>query len=60
MGIPLSRYRNSILLARFMEHMARGKPTILESGHAAGFGSYAQFHRVFRQAYGQSPREALK
>jgi AraC-like DNA-binding protein len=60
MGIPLNRYRNSVLLARFMEHMTRGKPTILESVHAAGFGSYAQFHRVFHQAYGQSPREALK
>ncbi len=59
MGIPLNRYRNSVMLSRFMEHMARGKPTILESVHAAGFGSYAQFHRVFRQAYGQSPREAL-
>lgn len=59
MGIPLNRYRNSVMLARFMEHMAVGSPTILESVHAAGFGSYAQFHRVFRQAYGQSPREAL-
>jgi len=60
MGIPLNRYRNSVMLSRFMEHMARGQPTILESVHAAGFGSYAQFHRVFQQAYGQSPREALK
>lgn len=60
MGIPLNRYRNSVMLSRFMEHMARGQPTILESVHAAGFGSYAQFHRVFHQAYGQSPREALK
>lgn len=60
MGIPLNRYRNSVMLSRFMEHMSRGKPTILESMHAAGFGSYAQFHRVFHQAYGQSPRDALK
>jgi len=60
MGIPLSRYRNSVMLARFMEHMSRGRPTILESVHAAGFGSYAQFHRVFQAAYGQSPREAMK
>lgn len=60
MGIPLNRYRNSVMLSRFMEHMAQGNPTILESVHAAGFGSYAQFHRVFQHAYGQSPREALK
>lgn len=60
MGIPLNRYRNSVMLSRFMAYMARGRPTILEAVHAAGFGSYAQFHRVFRQAYGQSPREAVR
>ena len=59
MGIPLNRYRNSVMLTRFMEHTSRGRPTILESVHAAGFGSYAQFHRVFRDAYGRSPREIL-
>lgn len=60
MGIPLNRYRNSVMLSRLMEYMAAGQPTLLEAVHAVGFGSYAQFHRVFRQAYGQSPREAMK
>ncbi len=60
MGIPLNRYRNSVMLSRFMEYMSGGQPTILEAVHAAGFGSYAQFHRVFRDAYRQSPREALR
>ena len=30
------------------------------AAYAAGFGSYAQFHRVFTQAYGRGPRECLK
>ncbi len=59
MGISLNRYRNSVMLTRFMEHMSRGRPTMLESVYAAGFGSYAQFHRVFREAYGKGPRETL-
>jgi AraC-like DNA-binding protein len=59
MGIPLTRYRNSVMLARFMERMSSGQPTMLEAVHAAGFGSYAQFHRIFRQTYAQSPREAI-
>ncbi|MCC5843147.1 MAG: helix-turn-helix transcriptional regulator [Verrucomicrobia bacterium] len=60
MGIPLNRYRNSVMLSRFMACMSsKDQPTILEAVHAAGFGSYAQFHRVFHQAYGQGPREAL-
>lgn len=60
MGLPLNRYRNSVMLSRFMETMAREPVTILEAMHASGFGSYAQFHRVFRQAYGKSPREVLR
>jgi AraC-like DNA-binding protein len=34
--------------------------TITESVYAAGFGSYALFHRVFTQAYGRGPRECLQ
>ena len=28
--------------------------------YAAGFGSYAQFYKVFVQAYGRGPRASLK
>jgi AraC-like DNA-binding protein len=34
--------------------------TITEAVYAAGFGSYAQFHRVFTQEYGRGPRECLR
>ncbi len=60
-GVPLSRYRNSVRLGRFFEHY-RGaeQKTMAEAMFAAGFGSYAQFHRVFTQAYGRGPRAVLR
>jgi AraC-like DNA-binding protein len=60
-GVPLSRYRNSLRLARFWEYFRRpAKPTILEAVYAAGFGSYAQFYKVFADAYGEGPRACLR
>jgi AraC-like DNA-binding protein len=60
MGVSISRYRNSVRLGRFLQHF-RGpeKRTITEAVYEAGFGSYAQFHRVFTQVYGRGPRESL-
>ncbi len=60
-GVPLNRYRNSLRLSRFFEQYqpADGK-TMTEAVYAAGFGSYAQFHKVFSQAYGRGPRESLR
>jgi AraC-like DNA-binding protein len=60
-GVSLSRYRNSVRLAKFMG-LIRGpeKRTITEAVYAAGFGSYAQFHRVFTKSYGSGPRECLQ
>lgn len=59
-GVPLSRYRNSLRLARFWEHYRRPpQKTVAEAVYAAGFGSYAQFYKVFSQAYGCGPREGL-
>jgi methylphosphotriester-DNA--protein-cysteine methyltransferase len=59
-GVSLTRYRNSLRLSRFFEqyHQADQK-TITEAVYAAGFGSYAQFYKVFTQAYGRGPRNAL-
>lgn len=56
-GVTLTRYRNSVRLGRFWENY-RGpeQHTILEAMHAAGFGSYAQFYKVFKAAYGRGPR----
>ncbi len=60
-GVSVSRYRNSVRLARFMQYIRQPEPrTITEAVYAAGFGSYAQFHRVFTQAYGRGPRECLQ
>lgn len=60
-GVPLTRYRNSLRLSRFWEHYrSAGRPTILEAVFAAGFGSYAQFYKVFVASYGQGPRNALR
>lgn len=60
-GVSLTRYRNSVRLGRFLNHY-RGaeQKTITEAVYAAGFGSYAQFHRVFTEAYGCGPREGLR
>jgi len=60
-GVPLSRYRNSLKLSRFFEEYRQAdKKTIAEAVYAAGFGSYAQFYKVFTQAYGRGPRESLE
>lgn len=59
-GIPVSRYRNSLRLARFWEHYRKPHhQTILQAVYAAGFGSYAQFYKVFSEAYGQGPRAII-
>ena len=60
-GVPLSRYRNSVRLGRFLElRRAGGGRTITELVYEAGFGSYAQFYKIFKQAYGEGPREGLR
>ena len=59
-GVPLSRYRNSLRLGRFWENYRHPvKKTITEAMYSAGFGSYAQFYKVFTEAYGRGPRECL-
>ncbi len=59
-GVPLSRYRNSLRLSRFWEaYLQPGKRTLADTVYGAGFGSYAQFYKVFAQTYGQGPRASL-
>ncbi len=58
-GVPLCRYRNSVRLGRFWEAYRDGsRGTVLDAALDAGFGSYPQFYRVFKQAYGTGPRES--
>jgi len=60
-GMPMNQYRNSLRLARFWEYYSQQTTsTVTEAMFAAGFGSYAQFYRVFSQTYGRGPREILR
>jgi AraC-like DNA-binding protein len=56
MGVSISRFRNQQRLERYFA-LAKDSQhgTTLADAHAAGFGSYAQFYRVFRDATGTSP-----
>jgi len=60
MGMSLVEYRNRLRLDRVDALLAEGKTTLLEAALAAGFGSYAQFHRVFRSIRHLAPREFLQ
>lgn len=59
MGMSLVEYRNRLRLDRFEVLLDRGRTNLLEAALAAGFGSYAQFHRVFRALRHMTPREYL-
>jgi AraC-like DNA-binding protein len=55
-GLSISRFRNQQRLQRFVRLYDRGRrTTALAAALDAGFGSYAQFHRVFREQTGRSP-----
>ncbi len=60
MGLSLVDYRNQLRLERFMTLVDAGGGNLLEAALAAGFGSYAQFHRVFSAIYKKTPREYLQ
>ena len=59
MGVSLVRYRNQLRLERFVKIMDGGRSNMLDAARAAGFGSYAQFHRVFHSLRGTTPRAYL-
>ncbi|WP_406273986.1 AraC family transcriptional regulator [Nocardia sp. NBC_00881] len=55
-GIPLTRYRNQQRLHRFLLAYGNGEhTTALAAAVTAGFGSYAQFYRVFQHETGRTP-----
>lgn len=58
-GVPISRYRNTMRLERFwtIRHHSSRHMTLSEAVYEAGFGSYAQFSKVYRAAFGRAPRE---
>lgn len=59
MGLSLVEYRNRLRLERFSRVVDGGGSNLLEAALSSGFGSYAQFHRVFCATYKKTPREFL-
>lgn len=60
MGVSLVEYRNRLRLERFDVLIRTGSDNLLEAALAAGFGSYAQFHRVFSRERGTAPTRYLQ
>lgn len=57
-GRSFGEHRHARQLARFLALYDRGgHMSATDAAFAAGFGSYAQFHRVFRAAMGCSPSD---
>ena len=59
MGIGLVEYKNRLRVERFLTLVAPGGGNLMQAALDAGFGSYAQFHRVFRELLGATPREYI-
>jgi transcriptional regulator GlxA family with amidase domain len=60
LGVSLVEYRNRLRVARIQALIDSGQHNLYDAARSAGFGSYAQFHRVFRAAYGIAPRDYLR
>jgi AraC-like DNA-binding protein len=60
LGTSLVAYRNRLRMERFSSLVEQGHTNLLGAALAAGFGSYAQFHRVFRALRRGTPRELLR
>jgi AraC-like DNA-binding protein len=59
MGLSLVEYRNRLRIERFLRSVQSGNESLLSAALEAGFGSYAQFFRVYRKFLGNTPREHL-
>jgi len=59
MGVSLVEYRNRLRIERFLRSVQQGNESLLRAALDAGFGSYAQFFRVYRKLLGTTPREHL-
>jgi AraC-like DNA-binding protein len=61
LGMPLTQFRNRQRLQRVVDLLAGPRPpSITEAAFAAGWGSYAQFHKSFVAFTGCSPRDWLR
>jgi len=56
-GVSLTRFRSTLRLERFFDEYGNGERySMTAAALRAGFGSYAQFHRVFKQMVGLGPK----
>jgi AraC-like DNA-binding protein len=61
MGVPLAEFRNRQRVEHVLRVLGAGsQASLLDVALGAGFGSYAQFHRVFKAHVGVSPAEYLR
>jgi AraC-like DNA-binding protein len=56
-GMSLVEYRNRRLMDRVFVVLERGSCNLIEAALEAGFGSYGQFHRVYKRMFGTCPGE---
>lgn len=57
-GVTITAYRQRCALERFVQLFGDGtRRSTTQAAFEAGFGSYPQFHRVFKRAYGFGPAE---
>jgi AraC-like DNA-binding protein len=57
-GVSLVEYRNKERLKRFLALYDQGRQiSMMDAALSAGFGSYPQFHRIFKQLMGCGPAE---
>jgi AraC-like DNA-binding protein/quercetin dioxygenase-like cupin family protein len=55
-GVALVEFRNRQRVEKFLKLYGTGqRQTMLDAALEAGFGSYPQFHRVFKRVTGKSP-----
>jgi|WetSurMetagenome_2_1015567.scaffolds.fasta_scaffold310106_1 AraC-like DNA-binding protein len=58
MGVSLTAFRNRCRVEHFIDLYGDGQSrTMLDDALDAGFGSYAQFYRVFKEIMGGTPAE---
>ncbi|MBN1606230.1 MAG: AraC family transcriptional regulator [Polyangiaceae bacterium] len=60
LGVPFQHYRHRTRVMEFIDRLGQGQESCLRAAHEAGFGSYSQCLRAFRQVVGCSPRSYLQ
>jgi AraC-like DNA-binding protein len=57
-GLSIVEFRNRLRIERFLQLFGNGQQrTLHDAARRAGFGSYAQFHRVFKHQMGYGPAD---